>query len=79
MHPARTAVAQVADSSTRDVARADGAGILCSRSWIWLHISAGKEASFESWEFAVVEDVLKNICWAFVQTDPPRVGFLLWI
>ena len=47
MHPARTAVAQVADSSTRDVARADGAGILCSRSWIWLHISAG-EASFES-------------------------------
>ena len=39
---------QVADSSTRDVARADGAGILCSRSWIWLHISAGEEASFES-------------------------------
>ena len=48
MHLARTAVAQVADSSTRDVARADGAGILCSRSWIWLHISAGEEASFES-------------------------------
>ena len=48
MHPARTAVAQVADSSTRDVARAEGAGILCSRSWIWLHISAGEESSFES-------------------------------
>ena len=41
-------MAQVADSSTRDVARADGAGILCSRSWIWLHISAGEEALFES-------------------------------
>ena len=48
MHPARTAVAQVADSSTRDVVLADGAGILGSRSWIWLHISAGEEASFES-------------------------------
>ena len=48
MHPERTAVAQVADSSTRDVARADGAEILCSRSWVWLHISPGEEASFES-------------------------------
>ena len=28
---------------------------------------------------SVVEDVLKNICWTCVQTDPPRVGFLLWI
>ena len=27
---------------------------------------------------SVVEDVLKNICWTCVQTDPPRVGFLLW-
>ena len=28
---------------------------------------------------SVVEDVLKNICWTCVQTDPPRVGFLLWM
>ena len=28
---------------------------------------------------SVVEDELKNICWTCIQTDPPRVGFLLLI
>ena len=39
MHPSRTSVAPVAYSSTSDVSGTYRAGILGSRTWIWMYVA----------------------------------------